>query len=153
MRPLLAGVLVWLLYLLLCGSTSTPELCAGALAASIATFASYQSARAGLGTFRAPLRHYGGLWRLPYETLADSLKVMGFALRRIFTGRPLVGHCRQDPLGLPGPDTDFDSDRAMMTFLISFTPNTFVVGLDEGRLVAEVHELVPAKPALQWRKA
>ena len=121
---------LWQLYV---GQTTTQTTIAGAIAAAIATGAGVLLARLGLYRFKLDPRRLRGAATLPWDILRDFALVT-LALAR---GRP-DGSFRE--VDVPARTA---GDRALAGLLESIAPNTYVVDVDRDRGAALVHELEP----------
>jgi len=119
---------LWQLYV---GQTTTQTTIAGAIAAGIATGAAVALARLGLYRFGLDLRRLRRAAALPWEIVRD-FAVVTLALAR---GRP-TGSFRE--VDVPARTA---GDRALAGLLGSIAPNAYVVDVDRDRGAALVHEL------------
>lgn len=124
---------LWQLYV---GQTTTQTTIAGAIAAGIAVGAGVLLARLGLYRFGLDPRRLRGAATLPWEIVRDFALVT-LALTR---GRP-AGAFRE--VRVPARTA---GDRALVGLLGSIAPNAYVVDVDRDRGTALVHELEPKRP-------
>ena len=83
-----------------------------------------------------------GVLKLPGPTITESAFVLG-ALARKLTGRGKVrGAFRTVPVELPSDPGESATRRAMLIAGESFSPNGYVLGIDEERGLMLVHDLV-----------
>jgi multisubunit Na+/H+ antiporter MnhE subunit len=124
---------LWQLYV---GQTTTETTVAGAIAAAIATGAGILLARLGLYRFGLDPRRLRRAATLPWDIVRDFALVT-LALTR---GRP-AGAFRE--VDVPARTA---GDRALAGLLGSIEPNAYVVAVDRDRGAALVHELDPKRP-------
>jgi multisubunit Na+/H+ antiporter MnhE subunit len=121
---------LWQLYV---GQTTTQTTIAGAIAAALATAAAALLARVGLYRFGLGARRLRRAATLPWDVVRDFALVT-VALTR---GRP-AGAFRE--VRVPARTA---GDRALAGLLGSIAPNAYVVDVDRDRGAALVHELDP----------
>jgi multisubunit Na+/H+ antiporter MnhE subunit len=121
---------LWQLYV---GQTTTQTTLAGVIAAGLAVGAGVVLARLGLYRFGLDPRRLRRAAALPWEIVRD-FAVVTLALTR---GRP-AGSFRE--VDLPARTA---GDRALAGLLGSIAPNVYVVDVDRDRGAALVHELDP----------
>jgi hypothetical protein len=142
----LAGwLLAAALYLLLIDTTDLPELIAGAVAAALAA-TGFELAREQqtVGGLRARLGWGATLYR-PVLTVPLDLAVLSMlAVRQVIRPRPTNGDFRAVPFRC-GDEQELETGRrAMAESFGSFSPNTFIVGVDSDRELILGHQLRPA---------
>ncbi|HET7045050.1 MAG TPA: Na+/H+ antiporter subunit E [Gaiellaceae bacterium] len=135
-------VLLYALWLLLVGTVNRLQLVAGAVALVLA-LGGLLAARRQLPRYRVDPRLLGGLVRLPWELLRDSLVVLA-AIPRRTTGRfrSTSFPTGESPTGRGA--------RAFAEARGSLAPNSIVVDVDPERGLVLLHELdrrVPGKPS------
>ena len=133
MRFVLSWAVLFGLWQLYVGQTTTQTTIAGAIAATLAVGAALLVGRLGLYRFGLDPRRLGRAVALPWEIVRD-FAVVTLALAR---GRP-AGAFRE--VAVP---TRTAGDRALAGLLESIAPNVYVVDIDRDRHVALVHELDP----------
>jgi multisubunit Na+/H+ antiporter MnhE subunit len=130
-RIVLAWAVLFGLWQLYVGQTTTQTTIAGAIAATLATGAAMLLARLGLYRFGLDPRRLGRAAALPWEIVRDFALVT----RALVRGRP-DGAFRE--VEVP---TRTAGDRALAGLLASIAPNAYVVDVDRDRGSALVHEL------------
>lgn len=148
--PVHRRVLVWLawwvlmmgLWVMVDDSIQFDELLAGAGAAAIAALG------AELATYQASVRLRvrpgrplaAAALKLPAQLARDTAAVFAVLARTLASGgRPPSGEYAEVPVDVPPGE----AGRVLLTGLRSFTPNTFVLGVDDERGVMVVHHLLP----------
>ena len=92
--------------------------------------------------FRLPPRLLLGVLRLPGPAIKESAFVLG-ALARKLTGRGNVrGVFRTVAVELPADPAESATKRALLIAGESFSPNGYVLGIDEERGLMLVHDIV-----------
>jgi hypothetical protein len=134
---------LWLLWLLLAGSTDVTEVVAGALAATVAATAAVVVRAQRLVRFRPRARWLRGAWRLPIRMVTEFGLVTAALWRRVVLGREVRGSFRVAPVGARGEDGRSIAHRVLTTAAGSFAPNAYVVGFDLDAGTMLLHELVP----------
>jgi hypothetical protein len=134
---------LWLLWLLLVGSTDVTEVVAGALAAAVAATTAVIVRAQRIVRFRPRARWLRGAWRPPIRMVPEFGLVTAALWRRLVLGREVRGSFRVVPVGARGEDGRSVARRVLTTAAASFAPNAYVVGsdLDAGTML--LHELVP----------
>ena len=80
--------------------------------------------------------------RLPGDVARDTVIVLAVLWRRLARGQEPASGFRELPVS-PGPDTaEGETRRALLIGARSLAPNTVVLGIDPGREVMIVHQLV-----------
>ena len=128
----LVGVLVW--------SEIIVGAFAAALAATVAELVRVQDAR----QFRPRLRWILRAWRLPPAAVTDCGIVLAALWRHITKKEEVNGAFRAFHFPVAGAGGRAAGRRALLNAAISFTPNTYVVGIDEEREQVLVHQLLPS---------
>jgi multisubunit Na+/H+ antiporter MnhE subunit len=131
------------LWMLFVGSFSLEEIVLGALAAAVAATAADLVRAQDLVRFRMRPRWLSGVWRLPWQVVADSGLLAAALWRQLRRPGSVRGVFRV----LPFPRDEGDgaaaaARRALAVAVASLTPNTYVVGVegDEGTVL--IHQLV-----------
>jgi multisubunit Na+/H+ antiporter MnhE subunit len=132
-RIVLAWAVLFGLWQLYVGQTTTQTTIAGVIAAAIAVGAGVLLARLGLYRFGLDLRRLGPAATLPWGVVRDFGRVT-LALTR---SRP-AGAFRE--VDVPARTA---GDRALAGLLGSIAPNAYVVDVDRDRRTALLHELDP----------
>jgi multisubunit Na+/H+ antiporter MnhE subunit len=135
-RIVLAWAVLFGLWQLYVGQTTTQTTIAGAIAATLATGTCILLARLGLYRFGLDLRRLRPAVTLPWDVVRDFGRVT-LALTR---GRP-AGAFRE--VDVPARSA---GDRALVGLLGSIAPNAYVVDVDRDRGTALLHELDPGSP-------
>jgi multisubunit Na+/H+ antiporter MnhE subunit len=148
--PLARRISAWLtwwvvlmaLWIILDDSAATDELLAGAgaaaLAASLAEFAGYQAAA------RLPVQiaWAAPALRLPGQVARDTVTVMAALWRRLARGEQPRSGFREVPARYGDDSVTAVARRTLLVGGRSLAPNAFVLGLDPGRDVMVIHQLV-----------
>jgi multisubunit Na+/H+ antiporter MnhE subunit len=135
-RIVLAWAVLFGLWQLFVGQTTTQTRIAGVIAATLAVGAAVLVGRPGLYRFGLDPRRLRRAAALPWEIPRDFALVT-IALTR---GRP-AGAFRE--VRVPARTA---GDRALAGLLGSIAPNAYVVDVDPDRGAALVHELDPKRP-------
>lgn len=141
-----AGVALVLfgVWMLLVDTRESSQLIAGAVVAALAAAGSEVVRRQNIARVRLRARWLLGLWRplasVPRD-LARLTKAAALALRP--GSRPPRGRFRALPFDAGDEDPEDRGREALAELAGSFSPNTYVVGLDPERRVLLVHQLVP----------
>jgi hypothetical protein len=139
-------VLLMSFWMILDNSAALDELLAGTGAAALAAvFVQRVTARAGV-RFRVRARWLARAARLPWEVLRDTGIVFAALWRRVARGEQPASRLRELPAGYGGTDAASVARRVLLVAGRSVAPNAFAAGLEPGREVLVVHELVPPGP-------
>ena len=139
-------VLLMSFWMILNNSAALDEVLAGTGAAALAAlFAQWASARAGV-RFRIRARWLAPAARLPWDVLRDTGIVFAALWRRVARGEQPASALREIPVRYGGTDAESVTRRVLLVAGRSVAPNAFAVGLEPGRDVLVVHELVPPGP-------
>jgi hypothetical protein len=134
------------LWVLLVFKTELAELAAGAVAAGLAATAAELLRSRGYAPFAGELSWLRAFRGLPLEVVRDHWVLICAVVLRLVRGTPIRGRFRvvhfPDCEGW-GPKAE--GRRAAAKWFGSFSPNTYVIGFDEKRDLALVHQLVPTK--------
>lgn len=137
------GLALFGLYMLFVAKWSWEEAIAGAaVAASGATAASAVFWASG-ARYWPRLSWLKPLLAVPPRVLADC-GVVGLAIWRQISGRPVAGRFRIVPFDPGEDDAASAARRALVTASVSISPNTYVVAIDRERRLLLVHQLVPS---------
>jgi hypothetical protein len=133
------------LWIIIDDSVATDELLVGAGAAALAALlAEVAGEQAGTRPYLR-LRWLGPALKLPADLIRDTGIVYRALWRRLSHGEEPASGFREIPVRF-GPQTvEGKARRALLVGGKSVAPNTFVLGLDEGRQVMVVHHLVPTR--------
>jgi hypothetical protein len=139
-------VLLMSFWMILDGSAALDELLAGTGAAALAAlFAQRVSARAGV-RFRVRAQWLAPAARLPWDVLRDTGIVFAALWRRVIRGEQPASRLRELPARYGGTDAESVTRRVLLVAGRSVAPNVLAAGLEPGRDVLVVHELVPRGP-------
>jgi multisubunit Na+/H+ antiporter MnhE subunit len=136
-------VVLWLAFV---DTVATAEVVVGLVAAAVAATAAEVVRDQDLVRFRIRTAWLRDLYKLPGQVLADS-RVLAVALWRRLTGRPVHGGFRALPFPVDRDDARSAGRRALVTGVVSLTPNAYVVGIEEDGVML-IHQLGtdPANP-------
>ncbi len=134
--PLLA------LWILLVDTFAVEELVLGALAAALAATAADLVRAQDLVRFRMRPRWLNGMWTIPWRVVLDCGLLAEALWHQLSRPGSVRGVFRVLPFPREGDDAAAAARRALVTSVVSLTPNTYVVGIegDEGAVL--VHQLV-----------
>ncbi len=128
------------LYLLMAGKANASELAAGAFAATIVLALTGMLGERFKRTLLIKPSWLWLLWRVPVSMLTESWQLL-VALCRELSGRHVEGEMIEHPF--PGPDDRHESARrAVMTFGVCITPNSYLVYLDREQKRVLIRQLV-----------
>jgi hypothetical protein len=140
-RPLVSWLAYWWLWLLFAGEWNRYEWIAASGAATVAT-ALTELARARTGVRAAvPFRLLGQVWSALGTVFVDFAIVMWALLRGLARGAAPHGVMRRRASPAAGRDPNAVGLRAWVTILADFSPNAFVVDMDDEHVL--LHDLVP----------
>lgn len=125
------------LWMLLVDTREVPQLIAGAAVAALAAGGSELARRQGIARVRIRGRWLLRAWRPPASVPRDLVRLARALARPRDTGR-----FRALPFAA-GDDPEGRGREALAELAGSFSPNTYVVGVDRGRGLLLVHQLVP----------
>jgi multisubunit Na+/H+ antiporter MnhE subunit len=132
-------VLLWLAFV---DSFAAAEVVVGLVAAAVAATAAELVRSQDLVRFRLDLHWLRDVRQLPWQVLGDCW-LLAVALWRHCTGHPVRGVFRVVPFPGEADDARSAGRRALVTALVSMSPNTVVVGVEGGEGELLVHQLVP----------
>jgi multisubunit Na+/H+ antiporter MnhE subunit len=136
----------WILWLVFTDNTGFRELLAGAAAAAIATYFSFEFAsRKTIAGFGRP----AGLrviWHVP-AVLARDTAVLLIAVARRLAGRGLPSGYAAIPFRAVGDNPRSRSKRALAATVMTVTPNTLVLGVLKDERILFFHRLLPQSPS------
>jgi hypothetical protein len=134
------------LWMLLVFKTEPAEIAAGAVAAAFAATGAELVRSRGYAPFSPELHWWRGLIRVPGEVLVDTWRMMRLLVLHFARGVPIEGRFRVVHFGsCAGDDPRSQTRRAVATWLGAISPNTYVLGFDEEKDAALVHQLVPSE--------
>jgi len=131
--------------MLLVFKTELAEVALGALAAALGATGAVLVRSRGYAPFVPEWRWWRHLARLPREVVVDTSRMALLLVRHFVRGEPVGGRFRivHFECGPAGDDRRAQTRRAAAKWLGCVSPNTYVIGFDEKRNVAVVHQLVP----------
>jgi multisubunit Na+/H+ antiporter MnhE subunit len=131
------------LWLLLAGEWNRQELIAAASASAIAaTLAELARARAGVSA-RVPRRFIVRAWSVPLVVVVD-FGLLAAALARSAVRRRVVrGTFRAHRLDVAGDDAAATGVRAWIAVAATYSPNAYVLDIDDEDGTVLLHDLVP----------
>jgi Na+/H+ ion antiporter subunit len=145
-------VTLWALYVLLVFKTELAEFVAGAVCAALGATATELVRRRGKIRFAPGVGWLRLLPALGREIVVDTVRLVPLVWRAL-RGERIEGRTRV--IRFPDaarPGVEGASRRAVEKFLGSASPNSYVVGFDQGRRVVVVHQLLPTEkpPRCDW---
>jgi multisubunit Na+/H+ antiporter MnhE subunit len=134
------------LWMLLVFKTQPAEIALGALAAALAATGAELVRSRGYAPFSPDLRWSRVLLGLPRAVLVETWRMALLLAAHFLRGRPIEGSFRivHFPCG-PRDDARDQARLAVSQWLGGVSPNTYVLGIDERRNVAVVHQLIRDK--------
>jgi hypothetical protein len=134
----------FVLWMLLVFKTEPAEIVAGAVAAAFAATGAELVRSRGYAPFAPRLEWSRAALRLPREVAVDTWRMTLLLVRHFTRGEPVKGRFRivHFPAGAPD-DPHAQARRAVAEWLGCVSPNTYVLGIDEGHQVAVLHQLMP----------
>jgi multisubunit Na+/H+ antiporter MnhE subunit len=130
-------------WMLLVFKTQTAEIVLGALAAALAATGAELVRSRGYVPFSPDRRWARALLPLPRQVLVDTWRMAMLLARHFLRGEPIEGSFRI--VHFPCGRRDDPRDQARLTvaqWIGGVSPNTYVLGVDERRHVAVVHQLI-----------
>jgi hypothetical protein len=135
--------IAYALWILLVFKTEPAELVAGAVAAAFGATGAELVRSRGFAPFMPRLAWSRGLLRLPREVAVDTWRMALLLVRHFTRGEPIKGCFRIVHFSAgPRDDPQAQARRAVAEWLSCFSPNTYVLGIDERHHVAVVHQLM-----------
>jgi multisubunit Na+/H+ antiporter MnhE subunit len=142
MRPIAWFIALGALWLVLDDTVALPELIAGAVAALLGTVAAMVVHSQHLVSARLRPRFLRYLWRPLVRLLPDTALVMVVLFKRVVLGRRPRSGFRAIPFRAGEEQDPYDTARrGLAKALGSFTPSTYVVGIEGERDLLLAHEL------------
>lgn len=133
--------------MLLVFKTEPAEIVAGAVAAALAATGAELVRSRGYAPFSPELRWWRSLLRLPRDVVIDTWRMLRLLVVHFTRGEPVTGGFRIVHFeACGGRDPRRQARRAVATWLGGVSPNTYVLGFDEGRDAVVLHQLVPTEP-------
>jgi multisubunit Na+/H+ antiporter MnhE subunit len=131
------------LWMLLVFNTQAAEIVLGALAAALAATGAELVRSRGYVPFAPDPRWSRALVRLPRDVMVDSWRMTLLLARHFLRGEPIQGRFRIVQFSCGPRDDPRDQARvAVAQWLGGVSPNTYVLGVDERRQVAVLHQLM-----------
>jgi len=130
------------LWLLFVDSFAVEELVLGAVAAALAATAADAVRAQDLVRFRMRVRWLAGLGAVPKLVLTDSWLLAKALWRQLVRPGSVRGLFRVLPFPVDGDSATAAARRALVTGVVSLTPNTYVVGIERDEGAVLVHQLV-----------
>ena len=131
------------LWMLLVFNTQTAEIVAGAVAAAFAATGAELVRSRGYAPFVLDVRWLRALLPLPRSVIVDTWRLALLLARHFLRGEPIQGRFRIVHFPCGPPDDPRDQARlAVAQWLGGVSPNSYVLGIDERRHVAVVHQLI-----------
>lgn len=148
--PLVQRTVTWLVWwavllafwIVLDWSVAPDELLAGAAAAAIGAFLAELAGHQAAIRLRVRAAWLLPAVRLPAEVARDTMIVFAALWRRLARGEEPSSGFRELPARYGGDTAAAVTRRALLVGGRSLAPNSFVVGIDAGRDVMLVHQLV-----------
>jgi multisubunit Na+/H+ antiporter MnhE subunit len=131
------------LWMLLVFNTQPAEIVLGAVAAALAATGAELVRSHGYVPFSPDLRWSRALLGLPRAVLVDTWRMALLLAAHFLRGKPIEGSFRivHFPCG-PRDDARDQARLAVSQWLGGVSPNTYVLGIDDRRNVAVVHQLI-----------
>lgn len=134
--------LFWL-WLLLVGEWNRTEWIAAACAATVAaTFGEIARTRAGVQA-RVPLVWVAKAWNVPLMVFVDFGIVVWALVRSVARREVVRGTFRSHEFPAGGDDPASQGVRAWAAVTATFSPNAYVVEIEQERQLVLLHDLVP----------
>jgi hypothetical protein len=146
-RPLLAWVALWWLWLLLAGEWNRDEWIAAAISASIATALTEVACRRAGVRAHVPPGVVARSWSALPTVFLDFGILMWALVRGVLRREVPRGVFRRRASPARGHDPTAVGARAWVTIAAGLSPNAYVVELDSEHVL--LHDLVPFRPSEQ----
>lgn len=143
LRYFASWTIFFLLWLLFVYQTSSSELLAGVGAAVLASVASEITLKVEPFRFQPRLAWLAQMWRLPLLILEDFRVLLRVLTRRLL-GKPVPGTLQLAQFHSSGYDSQEGARCALAVLLLSLSPNSVVIGIDQNRGMMLLHQLLPA---------
>jgi multisubunit Na+/H+ antiporter MnhE subunit len=130
------------LWLLFVDTLALEEVLLGAIAAAVAATAADVVRAQDLVRFKMRPRWLLGLGVLPRRTVTESWLLATALWRQLVRPGSVRGLFRVLPFPVEADDATSAARRALVTGVLSVTPNTYVVGIEQGEGTMLVHQLV-----------
>jgi multisubunit Na+/H+ antiporter MnhE subunit len=139
----MVAAVLYAIWLLLVDTREEPQLLAGLAVAAIGATGSELVRRQRVADVSFRLAWLARAWRPLTSVPADLLRLARGALAALAGGSRTAGRFRAIPFD-PGDGSPRDVGReALAEIAGSFSPNTYVIGIDEERRELLVHQLAP----------
>jgi multisubunit Na+/H+ antiporter MnhE subunit len=131
------------LWVLLVFNTHLSEFVLGVFAAALAATGAELVRSRGYAPFAPDPRWARALLPLPRQVLVDTWRLTVLLARHFLRGEPIQGSFRiiHFPCG-PRDDPRAQARLAVAQWIGGVSPNTYVIGIDDRRQVAVVHQLI-----------
>ena len=147
------GALAWAAWWVLCAAVwlalvdtlDPPELVAGAVATTLAATGTELVRRQRIVQMSARPRWLRYAWRPVLRVPIDIARLTAAAASQLVHPRAARGRFVALAFPFGGHDAPDNARRALAEGLGSFSPNTYVVGVDPDRDVILVHQMVPSR--------
>jgi len=127
-------IALFFLWLLLAGEWNRVELVAAALAATAGAIVAEGVRRLTGVSLRVPARDLATAWTIPPIVMLDFAIVVGALFRNAARGRFVVRDL---------PPAGSSTSRAWRSYVATFSPNAYVVDVDEELRGVLLHDVVP----------
>ena len=144
-----AGLL--LLWLVFAAQISANELLFGVIAVAAAMFALHTCLSHEPLDFKPRAAWLVQAWRLPLD-IAKDLRILFRVLFLRLKRKPVPGVFRLVPFKCSGVGSRAGAKRALALLYLSISPNSVVVGIDQEKKNALLHQLLPAPVSLLKHK-
>jgi multisubunit Na+/H+ antiporter MnhE subunit len=131
------------LWILLVDTFAAEELLLGAIAAAVAATAANIVRAQDLVRFRLRPRWLRGVWRILWQVGTESGMLVVALWRQLRRPGSVRGRFRVLEFPREGDDAAAAARRALVTSVVSITPNTYVVGIEGEEGTILIHQLVP----------
>jgi hypothetical protein len=132
-------IALFFLWLLLAGEWNRVELVAAALAATLCATVAEGIRRMTGVKLRVPARDLATAWTIPPIVVLDFAIVVGALVRSAARGRTARGRFVVRDL----PPDDGSASRAWRSYVATFSPNAYVVDIDEEQRDVLLHDVIP----------
>jgi len=123
-------------------SIGLAELGGGAAAAALAALLTELALHQAGTRVAVRVRWLAAAWRLPGQVLGDTVLVFRALARQLARGEPPPSGFRELPVRAGDEGAEDVTRRVLLVGANSLAPNTVVLGIDTGRDVMVVHQLV-----------
>jgi hypothetical protein len=137
---------LWLLWFAYQGEWNPIEWVAAACAATLGSAVAAAVVWRGLLSASVPLGELRGVWKIPLQVVID-FGIITLALARTLAGRRVEGSFVSRGYAAGGDDPASRGRRAFAQVTATYSPNAYVVHIDEELGEALVHDLVVHRPS------